>query len=74
MPVPRTCRLELLLNVQQLTQTDRLLLNKLLISILCCNFAHDYRNRPFCSPAIFVEFIIDFLTIVCSIITARNIL
>ena len=22
-----------------------------LISILCCNFAHDYRNRPFCSPA-----------------------
>ena len=31
-----------------------------LISILCCYFAHDYRNRPFCSPAFFVEFFIHF--------------
>ena len=48
-------------------RTDCCLIN-FFVPILCCYFAHDYRNRPFCSPAFFIEFFIHFLTIVCNII------
>ena len=36
-------------------RTDCCLIN-FFVPILCCYFAHDYRNRPFCSPAFFFEF------------------
>ena len=43
----------------------------------CClinYFAHDYRNRPFCSPAFFFEFYYLFSNYFVRHITARNIL
>lgn len=35
-------------------RTDCCLIN-FFVPILCCYFAHDYRNRPFCSPAFIFE-------------------
>ena len=42
--------------------------------IPCVYFAHDYRNRPFCSPAFFFEFYYLFSNYFVRHITARNIL
>ena len=53
--------------------TDCCLIN-FFVPILCCYFAHDYRNRPFCSPAFFFEFYYLFSNYFVRHITARNIL
>lgn len=54
-------------------RTDCCLIN-FFVPILCCYFAHDYRNRPFCSPAFFFEFYYLFSNYFVRHITARNIL
>ena len=53
-------------------RTDCCLIN-FFVPILCY-FAHDYRNRPFCSPAFFFEFYYLFSNYFVRHITARNIL